>query len=57
MRFISSIIYQSIMDLYYDQLEFVFAEDGDKKARNVFPAEPIFAPSNSYLILQLMLEY
>lgn len=39
------------MDLYYDQLEYVFAEDNEKKIRHVAPAEPLIAPSTYYIVL------
>ena len=44
MKFISSIIYQGIMDLYYEQLEHLYTEGIEKSIRLVTPADPIFAP-------------
>ena len=45
LKFISSIIYQGIMDLYTEQLENVFIEGNENNVRLVAPADPIFAPS------------
>ena len=45
MKFISSIIYQSIMDLFYDQLNEIYVDGNENNIRNIAPADPLFDPS------------
>lgn len=51
MKFISSIIYQSIMELFDEELEEVFVSDNEEKIRNIGPADPLFAPGIYWTIL------
>lgn len=51
MKFISSIIYHAIMELFDEELEEVFVLDNEEKIRNIGPADPLFAPGIYWTIL------